>query len=877
MANAVINYLKKSITPGGTPKRMKEWMGMMLLLHVLATVMPGHTVPEFTVADIIMISATVFLVAYVWGVKREAKQIPLIWILMLCGFSVNVIGALLYSTNRADLVMATNWGIVMFVCERRYYITFSQFIYVIFCVMITLTAISFITLTMPGGTSQNSIPLMVIGVITVTCNLYLLLVDFRHGKHQMDYFERQFENIQELSTSLSSILMADKPIKDIMWDVTQLCIPLLGLEDFVIYLYDENKRKLIQAAAYGGKKTLGYQILNPIEIEPGKGIVGTVYITKQPLLVNDTTQFEGYIVDDEPRFSELAVPILIGDKVFGVIDSEHSQKNFFKNRHLQLFDVIAAFCSIKAAQDELRAQKVNAEKQRLEVMKLKELEQLKNKFITNISHDLKTPLSLILGPANQINKKSDDSFIKEQALYIMKNTDHLMSMVEQLLQLNSIDQGINATQIDNVEVNTLLKNIETQYQPLSTETSVNLKVEVNGDIALSTDGYKLSQCIHNLLQNAFKYTLSGGNISISANRINSNEVEFIVADTGIGIHKENHRKVFDRFFKIDVNNHKGTGIGLSLVKEYVSQLKGTVKIDSVLGNGTSFKITLPDLATDDTTDSLVRSVDVKAGLPDIDDKKPLIIIAEDHAELNSFIAQSLQAENYRCLQTYNGKDALKMIDEYLPDLIITDLMMPEMTGEELVEQVKESDKTGHIPVIVLTAKNQVDNRVELYHLGADNYIPKPFKIEELFAVVENTIKQRKLVRDKFYNNYMPVVSDSNSLQGKEVQPDDDGLVSVCMKYVLANLDDPELNVTSLGNEVGMGRNKLQKEIKKETGLTPVEFIRSIRLHEAHKLMNEHKNYNISEVAYMTGFSNLSYFSRSFKAQFGYAPSEMNNA
>jgi len=378
------------------------------------------------------------------------------------------------------------------------------------------------------------------------------------------------------------------------------------------------------------------------------------------------------------------------------------------------------------------------------------------------------------------------------------------------------------------------------------------------------------------LQNAFKYVANGGAITLSASKKKDGNIEIVVADNGTGIHPDEHEMIFERFYKIDVNNHKGTGIGLSLVKEYITQLKGNVSVSSAPGKGATFTIVLPDLS--ESLDGHTNGVPeiIYQHLPE-DDRKPLIVIAEDHRELNDFIAQSLQHQDFRCLQAYNGRDALKLVEQHLPDLVISDLMMPEMPGEELVAHIKGSDNIGHIPIIILTAKNQVDDRIDLYQAGADNYISKPFKMDELLAVVENTLKQRKRLSEKFFNNYMSgrVVEQVNTEAGETVAVAyDNKIVQQCMDYVLAHLDDPDLNVNTLGAAIGLGRNRLQKEIKTATSLTPVEFIRSIRLHEAFKLIQDgNRQYNVSEVAYMTGFSNLSYFSRSFKAQFGYAPSE----
>ncbi len=872
MANVVVAYLQKSIKPGGTPRRMKEWVGAMLLFQVCATVLPGKSILSLSTVDSAILLTVVLFVIAAWSIIRETWQVGLCWAIFGAAMLMLPIDAFFYGGGKQEMVIISSWSAAMYILERRYYITFTGFVVAMLSTIIALSVSTVISVLFPTGVAVNAIPLIITGTIMNIANSYLLITDFRYGKHRLDYFERHFNKISELAKSLSNILLIDKPAKEILWDITQTSIPLLGLEDFVIYMYDEDKRVLVQVAAYGQKSSgVGNKIVAPIEIKPGQGIVGRVYNTKQPLRINDTTTEGGYIVDDQQRFSELAVPIMIGDKVYGVIDSEHSQKEFYKEIHVQLFNVVAAFCSIKIAQDEIRAQRLESEKQKLEIIKMKELEQLKNKFIVNISHDLKTPLSLIMGPANQICEKSEKEFIKKQATYIKKNTDHLMSMVEQLLQLNRIEQGNEELTIETIELNKLLENIKLQYESFAVESDIEFGVLCVDEVIMDSDEFKLSQCIHNLLQNAFKHTRKGGSVIVEAKKSSHDSVKLIIKDTGIGIDAKDQEKVFDRFYKVDVNNHKGTGIGLSLVKEYVTQLKGSVRLESALGEGTIFTITLPVI----NRENQLQSTSQQGVLSSEDDKKPLVVVVEDHVDLNAFIAESLIEEDFRCLQAYSGKESLGIIEQNIPDLIITDLMMPEMSGEELVKQVRSSDRLGHIPIIVLTAKNQVDNRVELYHSGADNYLPKPFKIEELVAIVENTLKQHQKRHEQFYEKFMhnaPITS-NDSKEGVSVAIEST-ISQKCMDYVLEHLDDADLNVNTLGAHVGMGRNKLQKEIKVATGLTPVEFIRSIRLHEAYKLIQSDESYNVSEIAYMTGFSNLSYFSRSFKAQFGHSPSEV---
>ncbi len=864
----LLHYTYQLFKPGGGPQRIKNWMAFMLLLQITAMIMPERKWWQYYDIDVFLLGATFLFMLIVFLIQNKSLQIPFCVAIFIIAMCMIPAGQYLYNSGKADTVLITGWSSVFYILERRQYISFTRFIYGMLGMMVALAISTYIGVLYPVKQVHNDLHLLAVGILAVGYNCYLLIIDFRHGKHRMDYFERHFDKIDELSAKLTKILMADKPINDIMWDVTRECIPTLGLEDFVIYLYHEEKDRLVQVAAYGGKSNpINATIVNPLEIEPGKGIVGKVFASKKPMLIADISESRDYIMDDIRRNSELAVPILIGDKVFGVIDSEHSQKGFFNTTYLQIFNIIAAFCSIKAAQLELRDQQ-------LEAQKIKEFEQLKSIFVGNISHDLKTPLSLIMGPANQLFKTTEDSFVKQQAGYIIKNTDHLVTMVEQLLQLNMIEQGMAIHHPETIDLSNALYKMAEHYVPLAEEKSIHFKLEVTEDLLITTDQFKLSQCVHNLLQNAFKHTPTKGTIILSGFKANEDEIHILVKDTGIGIHPNEQQKIFQRFYKIDVNNHKGTGIGLSLVKEYVSQMNGTIALASTPNAGATFTIILPAQLAIPIKEKTSSFSDMTAGNEDA----PLIMVVEDHEELNNFLSESLRLQGYKCLQTYNGQEAWEMAQHHLPDLIVTDLMMPKLSGEELVALIRAHELTSHIPAIVLTAKNQIDNRVELYQTGADNYLAKPFKMEELLAVIDTTLKQRKRILQKFYNTYLHSLSfpsdNENTVRDEEQVAEVNAIVKQCTDYVMAHLDDPGLNVTTLGAAIGFGRNRLQKEIKSATSLTPVEFIRSIRLHQAYKMLQESSQYNISEIAYMTGFSNLSYFSRSFKMQFGTAPTNV---
>ncbi|OSZ78801.1 hypothetical protein CAP35_11290 [Chitinophagaceae bacterium IBVUCB1] len=872
MFGKVKAYLKRTVNPGGTPRRMKEWMGAILLLHACGNLLPGKSILDINTADGIVLSAVFLVVIFSWSALKEAWQMPLCWLIMLSALSLHIYTANYHNINRADIITICAWAMSMLICERRGYM---NFVYLMLSITLCLGSMGVSTVYNSGkaaGVTEMVVPL-IIGIVVAGCNTYLLIIDFKFGEQKMKFFERHFDKIEELSQRLSRILMEEKPLQEVLWNVTKECIPLLDLDDFVIYLYDADKNKLVQVAAYGGKSATTQQIINPIEIPPGKGIVGKVFLTNEPILIEDTSQSKDYIVDDAFRMSELAVPISIGDEVLGVIDSEHPKKRYYQHNHLQVFRLIAAFCSIKIAKQRVEQKILEAEKQELEANKTRELEALKSKFITNISHDLKTPLSLILGPATQINNIAKDPHVKQQVAYILKNTNHLMAMVEQLLQLNHVDLGIGKLKPETIDITAMVKGIYEQYEPLAIETGITFTLDVPQHLTIVSDHFRLSQSIHNLLQNAFKHTPKDELIGI---RVNSGAglISIEIKDTGVGIPADEQEKIFERFYKIDVNNHKGTGIGLSLVKEYITQLGGKIAVKSEPAKGTVFSITMPVTSPDVNTPDAERII-VHTEVEN-EDKLPLMVVAEDHAELNAFISQAFESNGFKVMTAFDGKQALQLIQDNIPDIVITDLMMPNMNGEDLVNAVKNSDTIGHIPIIVLSAKGQLNSKVDLYQLGADNYLTKPFQLEELLAIADSTLKQRKRLRDSFVAEYLnkPVLLTNDTQQGEELVADNQ--VQQYIDYILEHLDRDSLNVNTMGKHFNLGRNRLQREIKVATGLTPVEFIRSVRLNEAQKMLQAGKR-NISEIAYMTGFSNLSYFSRSYKLQFGIAPSEVQVA
>lgn len=856
----VITYFKEALSPGGTPKRYLIWVCFVLIAQLCSSILPS---PLFYEQQVNLANALFLIVCSivltVLTIKNEKNQILAAYVLYIVGLAVSTITISQGITSLSGIIFMLTWAMTLFVAERREYISFD---YVTLFMVLMLFSTLIMLLYNPVFEESAKYYVLWTGAILTAVNIYLVYIDFGAERNFYKEFRSLYSNLEKLSHKMSEILSSKGELDHLLGLVSKECIPLLDLEDCVIYLYNEDTGKLNQVAAYG-HKFQDDKVINPLELKINEGIVGKCFNNGKPILINETKAHKDYLVDDLERRSELAVPIISNGKTVGVIDSEHSVKGFFKERHVQAFNIIASFCGIKITEYKSRASIELARIAQEEVDRYKELDEMKQRFIANISHDLKTPLSLIKGPAIQINQLTKESKVKNLTNFIVKNADHLLRVVNQLLQLNRVDEGLNQLYLEQVDTKELMNKIKAQYEGLAIEKNITFTTQFTSK-SLVTDSFRLEQIIHNILHNSFRYTQEGGEIELTSAFENDN-LRIRISDNGPGIPLEIQDRIFERFFKADVNNHQGTGIGLSLVKEYLSSLGGEVLLVSDEKNGTTFNITLPINQ---------KSVEIKHDndlLPNEDvnteNLKPIMLVAEDHADLNNFICSYFE-NDFLCIPAFDGEDALKKISLNLPDIIISDLMMPKLDGNSLVKNVKSNEKTAHIPIVILSAKDQLKSKVELYELGVENYLTKPFDIAELKAVIDSVLLQRRALMDVFFSKL-------NTLPNNESLRDDKKLSKIVqdtIDYVIENIENSELNVSLLCEALGVGRNKLQREIKTAIGVTPVEFIRSLRLNEAKKLLSDYKN-NISEVAYAVGFNNLSYFSRSFKTEFGLLPSE----
>jgi DNA-binding response OmpR family regulator len=403
----------------------------------------------------------------------------------------------------------------------------------------------------------------------------------------------------------------------------------------------------------------------------------------------------------------------------------------------------------------------------------------------------------------------------------------------------------------------------------------------------------VEKIITNLLSNAFKFTPEGGKIDFTVEKL-IDVAEIRIADNGIGIAKERLDKIFDRFYQVDgshTRESEGTGIGLALTKELVELHKGKIEVDSEYGKGTTLKILLPlgkdhlkpeeivekelreetEVTAEET--EFIPEMENRKEKTDIDalletDDKPLLLIVEDNSDVRKYIISHLE-EDYRIQDAIDGKDGLQEALKHIPDLIISDIMMPKMDGFELCEKLKTDERTSHIPVILLTAKATSKDKTEGYDTGADDYIMKPFDAEVLNARIKNLIEQRRKLREHFKKEGLIEFDD------KEIKSIDKKFLQKAVEIINKHLSDTSFSVEMFAGEVSMSRRNLDRKLVALTGEPPSDLIRRVRLMHAAKLIAQNFG-NISEIALEVGFSNPAYFSKCFREQFGKTPSEYEN-
>lgn len=739
--------------------------------------------------------------------------------------------------------------------------------------------------------------------ITIVCSVAIAFCYFYLSRlRQAQYLQTIQINreVEKVINYFATSLFLTNTLEEILWDIAKNCIEKFGFVDCVIYLVNDSKTMLVQKAAYGPKNPKGFEIDAPIEIPVGEGIVGSVAATGRAEIIADTSNDSRYIIDDAVRLSEITVPLIYQDEVIGIIDLEHPEKNFFQPKHLSILQTIAALASNKIVATMAEEEQRKAERIQREAEKLKEIDQLKSRFFANISHEFRTPLTLILSPIKEMEAGRYTGDPKPIYNMIKRHGQRLLHLVNQLLDLSKIESGKMNLQMKKMNLVAVLKSVAAVYESLAATRNTHFTLESAGNsIPLYVDPDKLEKILHNLLSNAFKFTQEGGKISLQATTDVIEDKRYAkieVKDTGEGIASDQLDKIFDRFYRADSSHtrkNEGTGIGLALVRELVELHKGRISVTSTKGEGSCFTVHLPLGKAHLSEDVIVTGSSAPTGepgkldylLPDQEgaassfspalqerdrsagDKAdtPHLLVVEDNTDMRQYISHTLDPYYY-IAEASHGSEGWEKAREMIPDLVISDVMMPEMDGLEFCSKLKQDERTSHIPVILLTAKAAKTDKMEGLETGADDYLAKPFDADELLILIRNRIDQRNRLRERF--------SREITLQPKEIAitSADERFLQKATDIVEEHIDDFDFSVQAFVDQMHLGHTQVNRKLKALTDFTPVQFIRFIRLKRAAQKILRQEN-TISQIAYSVGFNNLSYFAKCFKEQFGQSPSD----
>lgn len=524
------------------------------------------------------------------------------------------------------------------------------------------------------------------------------------------------------------------------------------------------------------------------------------------------------------------------------------------------------------------------EQERQEAIRMHELDMMKIRFFTNVSHEFRTPLTLILTPLDKLIRQGQDADLKNQHQLIHRNAKRLLNLVNQLLDFRKMEVQEIRFNPSEGDIIAFIREGVYSFSDLSEKKSIELAFTTSVD-SLETifDQDKLEKILFNLLSNAFKFTPEHGKVHVALTLLGdqgSRELVVDVEDTGIGIPPDKHERVFERFFQNDLPQtmvNQGSGIGLSITREFVKIHGGRIELESEPGKGSRFKVFIPvkevfkaalapEYESPDTQIASSQPDVLEEHLP-VDvagDRKHTLLLIEDNDDFRFYLKDNLKL-HYSIVEARNGKEGWKQTLSAHPDLIVSDIMMPEMNGIDLCRKIKTDERVSHIPVILLTARTGEEQRLEGFETGADEYITKPFNFEILESRIRNLIMQREKSHKTFRKTLDVKASELN------ITPLDTKFIERAVKCVEENVSSPDFSVEHLGRELGISRAYLYKKILALTGKSPLEFIRTIRLQHAAQLL-EKSQLTVSEVAYKVGFNNPKYFTKYFKEEFHMLPS-----
>lgn len=532
----------------------------------------------------------------------------------------------------------------------------------------------------------------------------------------------------------------------------------------------------------------------------------------------------------------------------------------------------------------LLARKIVLERERLkyrmaeeqqEAARMHELDNMKIRFFTNISHEFRTPLSLIITPLEKIIKHTEENGMKGQLELIQRNARRLLNLVNQLLDFRKMEVQEIRLHLNEGDIIAYLRELAYSFSDLSEKKHIRLSFSSQvRELKMQYDADKIEKIMFNLLSNAFKFTPEDGQISVDI-AVTGNELEIQVKDTGIGIPLEKQEHIFERFFQHDMPSsmvNPGSGIGLSITREFVKLHGGSISVDSAPEMGSCFSILLPinseavPILQPTPVQEEIKTTRPRSqpGSTTPKGKKPVLLLVEDNEDFRFYLKDNLNLY-FHILEAENGMAGWNMLLQTIPDVIVSDVAMPEMDGLELCRKVRSNQRTAHIPVILLTARAAEHEQLEALELGASDYITKPFNFEVLLSRIRNTIAGQASLR-KSYEQHIAIHPEEIAISSADEQ-----FIQQAMQIVEKNIPNADFSVEELSRALFMSRVSVYKKILALTGKTPIEFIRTMRLQRAAQLL-EKSQMTVAEVAYETGFNNPKYFTKYFKAAFNMLPS-----
>ena len=530
-----------------------------------------------------------------------------------------------------------------------------------------------------------------------------------------------------------------------------------------------------------------------------------------------------------------------------------------------------------------------------EARRVKELDGLKNRLYTNITHEFRTPLTVILGMVEQLAAGKMQAPRQEQwkqgLALIQRNGQNLLRLINQLLDLSKLEAGQLNVNMVRGDIVAYLQYLTESFYSMAEDKSVRLTFySEEEELWMDYDEDKIQHIVYNLLSNAIKFTPPKGKVIFHVLKtldIKQNGQSFLqmkIKDTGMGIPSEKLPHIFDRFYQVDdsaTRRGEGTGIGLALVKELIELLKGDVLVESKLDKGTTFLIHLPisqeaalqekSFLQKGTTSNLLKANTIAADDTAPTEKDaPLLLIVEDNPDVVIYM-RSLLERDYNIQVAENGQIGIDKAVEIVPDIIISDVMMPEKNGYEVCEAIKADQRTSHIPIILLTARAEQQDRIEGLKIGADAYLTKPFNKEELMIRLEKLIE----IRQKLQNRFAKYEKEQSDAKSNTLEDTESKFLQGLTEAIKKHLDNPDFGVPQLAQTVLMSQMQVYRKLKALTGKTPSQFIRSIRLQKGMELLKT-SDLTISEIAYEVGFADPNYFSKTFQQEFRRSPRSIRN-